>query len=139
LANPPNPPTNGAPGIRQFVKPMTACSGFAPTFTAMPTTMKAMMVRTLREDNQYSLGTVSPCPDRSKGVPTHLAICSNVHGVYAYEKHPEDSAEDPCVAFCPAPRIEPEADDELCCDKVSCERHGVVEPVVPSERECIRR
>jgi hypothetical protein len=53
-AKPPKPPTNGAPGILQLANPITACSGFNPTFTAMPTMMKATMVMTLRDESQYS-------------------------------------------------------------------------------------
>ena len=54
LANPPNPPTNGAPAIFQLVRPINLCSVLTPTLTRVPTIMKATTVTTLSEDNQYS-------------------------------------------------------------------------------------
>ena len=60
LANPPNPPTNGAPGICQFFVPMNSCSWLAPTLTAMPKMMNTTTVAIFSEDSQYSTHRLLP-------------------------------------------------------------------------------
>ena len=53
--NPPMPCTKGAPGRRQFSLAMEWLSRLPPALTAMPRQMKMMIVKTLSNDNRYSI------------------------------------------------------------------------------------
>jgi hypothetical protein len=103
LANPPKPPTKGAPGICQLLTPINRCSVFSPTFTKMPTMMKRMTVNTFKEESQYStikqacLITVL----NAEGLRTELSICLHVCSVHSNEEQPKQETNNPRTPRCP--------------------------------------
>ena len=55
-----------------------------------------------------------------------------MNGINTDEEDPEEQAREPCVV------VRPESQHELGGGEVGCDGNGVVEPVVPRQREAIR-